>query len=226
MNWKTAWSHPVIWTPLWKVSAYDDDDDYNDYDDYDDYDDRYCLTVYSYHFLSRARPWPRLEPNVVLFLEPRWVGRFVPVAGRQKTDATCFTMPVFGCLGIPWCCLMLDVWCLMLDAWCLVLELLFFSFPAHCLPGEYLNARAGECRLVTNASETQMFECTTGMRFYRCPLGDISCPGSSKICYETNKPPLVCEKGTTLAHCLQCRAAESAELYVKSLLYMLVVLVV
>jgi hypothetical protein len=101
----------------------------------------------------------------------------------------------------------------VLDAWCLNF---FFFFPAHCLPGEYLNARAGECRLVTNASETQMFECTTGMRFYRCPLGDISCPGSSKICYETNKPPLVCEKDTTLAHCLQCRAAESAELYVKS----------
>ena len=49
------------------------------------------------------------------------------------------------------------------------------------------------------------------MRFYRCPLGDISCPGSSKICYETNKPPLVCDKDTALPACLKCRAAESAE---------------
>ena len=112
------------------------------------------------------------------------------------------------------------------EHWCgpLTTSLFFCSFffcsffcsfvlsPAHCLPGEYLNARAGECRLVTNASETQLFECTTGMRFYRCPLGEISCPGSSKICYETNKPPLVCAKDTTLANCLQCCAAESAEL--------------
>ena len=85
-----------------------------------------------------------------------------------------------------------------------------FWKQAHCLPGEFLDYRNGECRLVTNASETQLFECTTGMRFYRCPLGDISCPGSSRICYETNKPPLVCEKDTTLSACLKCRAAESA----------------
>ena len=82
----------------------------------------------------------------------------------------------------------------------------------HCLSGEKLDDRLGECRLVTDATETQMFECTTGMRFYRCPLGDISCPGSSKICYETNKPPLVCAPETTLAACLKCRAAESAQI--------------
>jgi predicted outer membrane repeat protein len=86
-----------------------------------------------------------------------------------------------------------------------------FWNQAHCLPGEFLHSRLGECVKVDNATSTQIHECTTGMRFYRCPLGDMSCPGSDRVCRQQNRPPLVCEMGSKLPECLKCRAMEKTE---------------